>query len=95
MIVDVEVAQDRVTVEEDPDQDLDPEINREIDQEAALEEEADLEASPKIEVEAKRLLERRVVQDHDPNPEAGDYILGLFGKIGPLILLQKLFFVTL
>ena len=94
MIVDVEVAQDRVTVEEDPDQDLDPEINREIDQEAALEEEADLEASPKIEVEAKRLLERRVVQDHDPNPEAGDYILVLFGKIEPLILLQKLFFVT-
>ena len=92
MIVDVEVAQDRVTVEEDPDQDLDPEINREIDQEAALEEEADLEASPKIEVEAKRLLERRVVQDHDP--EAGNYILGLFGKIEPLILLQKLFFVT-
>ena len=78
MIVDVEVAQDRVTVEEDPDQDLDPEINREIDQEAALEEEADLEASPKIEVEAKRLLERRVVQDHDPNPEAGNYILDLF-----------------
>lgn len=70
VIVDVEVAQDRVTVEEDPDQDLDPEINREIDQEAAQEEEADLEASPKIEVEAKRLLERRVVQDHDPNPEA-------------------------
>merc|ERR1712131_38464 len=46
--VDVEVAQDRATVEEDPD----------------------LEASPKDEVEAKRLLERRVVQDQDPNHEA-------------------------
>ena len=69
--VDVEVAQDRATVEEDPDQDLDPEIDREIDQEAALEEEADLEASPKDEVEAKRLLERRVAQDQDPNHEAG------------------------
>jgi len=70
VIVDVEVAQDHVTVEEDPDQDLDQEINREIDQEAAQEEEADLEASPKIEVEAKRLLERRVAQDQDPNHEA-------------------------
>ena len=72
VIVDVEVAQDHVTVEEDPDQDLDQEINREIDQEAAQEEEADLEASPKIEVEAKRLLERKVAQDQDPNHEAGN-----------------------
>ena len=74
MIVDVEVAQDHVTVEEDPDQDLDLEINREIDQEAAPEEEADPEASPEIEVEAKRLLERRVAQDQDPNHEAGNFI---------------------
>ena len=74
VIVDVEVAQDHVTVEEDPDQDLDQEINREIDQEAAQEEEADLEANPKIEVEAKRLLERKVAQDQDPNHEAGNSI---------------------
>merc|ERR1719462_772614 len=70
VIVDVEVAQDHVTVEEDPDQDLDLEINRGIDQEAAPEEEADPEASPEIEGEAKRLLERRVAQDQDPNHEA-------------------------
>ena len=75
VIVDVEVAQDHVTVEEDPDQDLDQEINREIDQEAAQEEEADLEANPKIEVEAKRLLERKVAQDQDPNHEAGNFKL--------------------
>lgn len=67
-IEDVEVALDHVTVEEDLDQDLDPEINREIDQEAAPEEEADQEANPKIEVVAKRLLERKVVRE--PNHEA-------------------------
>merc|ERR1711887_491827 len=34
------------------------------------EEEADLEANQKVEVEAKRLLEKKVVQDQDPNHEA-------------------------
>jgi len=71
VIEDVEVAQDHVTVEEDPDQDLDLEISPETDQEAALEEEADQEASPtEIEAEAKRLPERRVAQNQDPDHEA-------------------------
>jgi len=70
VIEDVEVAQDHVTEEEDPDLDLDQEINHVIDQEAAHEEEADLGANQKVEVEAKRLLEKKVVQDQDPNHEA-------------------------
>jgi len=69
-IVDVEVAQDHATAEEDPVLDPDLEIGHAIDQEADQEDEVDPEANPKVEVEAKRLLGRRVAQNLDPNHEA-------------------------